>query len=162
MIHKNLLWSFVFFVFVLCLVTTFIGQLLYCLLTMLRSDFYCILSYKWLVFDNVMGAPWVGEFYLLQDDHSVPDMYVQKIHYYHRPRWLLPPTPLKWAFLKSCYGWKWHLIRLRLSVWGESPTAFSLPRPRNSGSANAPPETRHHVFTKLWKLYSYPMYCPVC
>ena len=43
LIHENLLWYFVFIVFVICLVTTFIGRLLYFLLPTLRSDFYSIL-----------------------------------------------------------------------------------------------------------------------
>ena len=42
-IHKNFLWRFIFFVFVLFLVTTFVGRLIYCLLPTLWLDFYCIL-----------------------------------------------------------------------------------------------------------------------
>ena len=56
-IHKNLLWCFVFIVFVLCLVTTFIGRLLYFLLPTLRSDFYCILFYNDLFADVKIGLP---------------------------------------------------------------------------------------------------------
>ena len=46
MIHKNLLWFFVFIVFMLCLFATFIGRLLYWLFLTLRSEFYCILFYN--------------------------------------------------------------------------------------------------------------------
>ena len=51
-IHKNLLWRFVFFVFVLCIVTTFICRLIYCHFLTLRSEFYCILLYNGFFFQR--------------------------------------------------------------------------------------------------------------
>ena len=64
-IHENLLWYFFFFVVVLCLVMTFIGQLLYCLLPTLQSDLYCILfrnylSLLTLILDLLVGHPLGG------------------------------------------------------------------------------------------------------
>ena len=40
------------------------------------------------------GAPWVGEVSLLQDDHSFPEMSVQKMHSHRRPH-CLPPVGTK-------------------------------------------------------------------
>ena len=54
---RNLLWCFVFIIFVLCLVTTFIGRLLYWIFPTLRSEFYCILFYNELCADVMIGLP---------------------------------------------------------------------------------------------------------
>ena len=64
-IHETLLWCFVFIVFVIFLVTTFIGRLIYFLFPNLRSDFYCILFYNYLFLptlrlDFLVGHPLGG------------------------------------------------------------------------------------------------------
>ena len=68
-------------------------------------------------------------------------MSVQKIHSCCHPNHRPPPTPLDWEFLRSCRGWKWHTIHLRISAWGGSPTDFYLPHPCHARSVDAPPAT---------------------
>ena len=46
-----------------------------------------------------LGAPWVGEVSLLQNDHNIPDMPVEKVHPHRRPRPCPAWAALHWAAL---------------------------------------------------------------
>ena len=72
------------------------------------------------------GAQCVAEVSLLQYNHSVPEMPVEKIGPHLRLRCLLSPIPLDKVVPRSFGGWEVHIIGAWLSTGGHGP---SMPYP---------------------------------
>ena len=64
------------------------------------------------------GVQRVEEVYLLQDNHSVPDMTVKGMEQHSRPLPRLSPTPLDGSVPRSLNDWESNLICAWLSTGG--------------------------------------------
>ena len=62
------------------------------------------------------GAPWLGDVALLQYNHGIPDMPVEKVYLNCRPRHHLPPTPLD-----GVVPWASVVGKAKLLVHGSPP-----------------------------------------
>ena len=62
-----------------------------------------------------LGSPWVGEALLLQNDHGVPDIPVQKMDPHCRRHRCLSQSYLNWAVLRVSLGREVHVVRPRFS-----------------------------------------------
>ena len=75
------------------------------------------------------GTPWVGEVYLLKNDHSIPDMPVEKVYPHRRTCCCVSQTTLNQAVPRSFHGQEGHPIRLRFLAKGcDFPTKSPLHR----------------------------------
>ena len=86
----------------------------------------------------VLGGPWVGEFPLLKNGHSILYMPVKKIYPHRRPCHRSSRTALNQVVPRSSRGQEFHLVRLWLfssGVW--MPNSVSPPPPAHFASSCA-------------------------
>ena len=99
------------------------------------------------------GAPWVGEVYLLKNDHSIPDMPVEKVYPHRRTCCCVSQTTLNREVPRYSHGQEGHPIRLRFLAKGRAcPTMYPLHRPPMLYPHVTRHKPNHHILLTLLAL----------